>query len=107
MLEPFLSLLSPEEQGRLEERFGFDPIRWGKITAALILLVCGANVFTAAVNAAASRAGGADAAWLLLGTPLTLEQIARWRRLRELRPAGSVLGALVRPLARRLLRDGD
>jgi hypothetical protein len=107
MVEPFLALLAPEEQSRLEERFAFDPIRWGKITAALILLVCGTNAFAAAVNAATGRGSLADAVWLVAGTLLSIEQIARWRRLRERRPAGSVLGALVRPLARRLLRDGD
>jgi hypothetical protein len=103
MMEPFLALLTPEEQRRLEERYAFDPIRWGRIGAAILFLVCGSNAFAAAVNAAAGRATGADAAWLLAGTPLALEQLARWRRLRERRPAGSVLGALVRPLARRLL----
>ncbi|HEX4441801.1 MAG TPA: hypothetical protein VH854_17130 [Thermoanaerobaculia bacterium] len=106
MLEPLLSLLSPDDQRRLSERFGFDPIRWGRITAVLLLLVCGSNVLAAAVNAAAGRAGGADAAWLVAGTPLAIEQIVRLRRLRERRAAGSVLGALVRPLARRLLRAG-
>jgi hypothetical protein len=103
MMEPFLALLTPEEQRGLEERFAFDPIRWGRIGAAILFLVCGSNAFAAAVNAAAGRATGADAAWLLVGTPLALEQVLRWRRLREGRPAGSVLGALVRPLARRLL----
>jgi len=106
MVEPFLALLTPDEQSRLEERFGFDPIRWGRITAALILLVCGSNVFAAAVNAATGRGSLADAAWLVAGTLLSIEQIARWRRLRDRRPAGSVLGVLVRPLARRLLRNG-
>jgi hypothetical protein len=104
MVEPFLALLTPEEQSRLEERFGFDPVRWGKITAALILLVCGSNALAAAVNAAVGRGTLVDAAWLVGGTLLSIEQIARWRRLRDRRPAGSVLGALVRPLARRLLR---
>ena len=104
MLEPFLALLSADQQRRVEERFGFDPIRWGRITAALIFLACASNVLAAALNAAAGRAGGADAAWLLLGSPLAVEQVARWRRLRDRQPAGSVLGVLVRPLARRLTR---
>jgi hypothetical protein len=104
MLEPFLALLSPEEQSRLEERFAFRPLRWGRITAGILLAVCGSNVLAALVAAAARRFSVADALWLLGGTPLAIEQAARWRRLASGRPAGSVLGALVRPLARPLLR---
>jgi hypothetical protein len=103
MVEPFLALLSPGEQRRLEERFGFDPIRWGRITAALIFVVCASNALAAALNAAAGRRDFADAASLLIGAPLAFEQVARWRALRARRPAGSVLAPLVRPLARRLL----
>jgi hypothetical protein len=103
MVEPFLALLSPDEQRRLEERFGFDPIRWGRITAGLIFVVCASNALAGALNAAAGRRNFADLAWLLVGAPLSLEQVARWRTLRQRKPAGSVLAPLVRPLARRLL----
>src|SRR5207253_10540081 len=44
-----------------------------------------------------------DFAWLLVGGYLCVEQIVRRRRFGQGHPAGSVLGALVRPLARSLL----
>jgi hypothetical protein len=105
MLEPLLSLLSPGEQSNLAERFGFDPVRWGKITAAILLAACGSNFVAALVNLFAGRFAVADALWLLAGGGLTAEQLARWRRLAAGHAAGSVLGVLVRPLARPLLAD--
>jgi hypothetical protein len=104
MLEPLLSLLSPEEQSRLSERFAFQPVRWGRITAGILLVVCGTNVLAALGAAAIGRFAAVDAFWLLAGIPLGLEQVVRWRRLASGKAAGSVLGALVRPLARPLLR---
>jgi len=103
MLEPLLSFLSPPEQTRLAERFGFDPIRWGRITAAILLAACGSNAVVALVNLIARRFSAADAFWLFAGGAVAAEKVARWRRLAAGEPAGSVLGALVRPLARSLL----
>jgi len=103
MLEPLLSLLAPAEQSLLAHRFGFDPIRWGRITAGILLAVGGLNVLASLANAAGGRFGAADALWLLAGGALALEQVSRWRRLAAGAPAGSVLGTLVRPLARPLL----
>jgi hypothetical protein len=106
MLEPLLSLLSPAEQNLLADRFGFDPIRWGKITAAILLAACGSNAAVALVNLFARHFAAADAFWLFAGGAVAAEQVARWRRLAAGQPAGSVLGVLVRPLARSLPR-GD
>ena len=44
-----------------------------------------------------------DALWLLIGGFLVLEQMGRWKKLKAGAPAGSILGALVRPLAKPLL----
>ena len=103
MLEPLLSLLTPAEQSLLAGRFGFDPIRWGRITAGILLAVGALNALASLANAAGGRFGAGDALWLLAGGALALEQAARWRRLAAGAPAGSVLGMLVRPLARPLL----
>jgi hypothetical protein len=106
MLEPTLSLLAAGEQERIASRFPFDPIRWGKITAGVLLFVGGGNALVSFLDLAVGRFGAADAAWLAAGGLLALEQLWRWRRLASGTPAGSVLGALVRPLARPLLAAG-
>jgi hypothetical protein len=96
------AVLPEAEQIRLRRDYGFDPILWGTRTAALLGIVGGVNAALAVVNAAVGAATLADLLWLLAGGALALEQVARRRRLRLGRPAGSVLGALVRPFARPL-----
>lgn len=103
MLEPLLALLSPAEQRLLERRFGFEPIRWGKVTMAVLSLVGGANALVALMNFGAATGRGIDVAWLLVGGLLCVEQLRRRRQLAMSEPAGSILGILVRPLARPLL----
>lgn len=103
MVEPLLALLSPEEQTSLERHFGFDPFKWGRRSSLLILFVAGANVL---ISMAAFRSGTdvfLDFAALVVGAFFVLEQISRRRRIAAGHPAGSVLGALVRPLARPLI----
>ena len=111
MLEPLLSLLSPWDQRVLMKRFPFDPIRWGKITAAVLLLVGGSNALAGLLNLTAGRGSVIDGVWILAGGFFTVEQLRRWRHLRAGEPAGSVLGELIRPLAKPLLatpcRPGD
>ena len=102
MLEPLLSLLPWREQSDLAQRFGFNGIRWGKITAAILLAVGGSNALASLLNLGARHGGVADLVWLLAGSFLSVEQIYRWGRFRRGEPAGSVLGALVRPLAKPL-----
>jgi hypothetical protein len=103
MLEPFLALLSPDEQERLEERFGLEPLRWGRATAIVLLVVGGSNVLVSLLRLAGGIGGLADFLWLLTGVGISAEQVLRLRQIRRRSPAGSVLGALVRPLARNLL----
>ena len=103
MVEPLLALLSPEEQTALELHFGFDPFKWGRRSSLLILFVAGANML---ISIAAFRSGTdvfLDFAALVVGGAFVLEQISRRRRMAAGHPAGSVLGSLVRPLARPLL----
>jgi hypothetical protein len=104
LLEPLLTLLTPAEQERLAARFGFDYRKMGSIVAAVVLTFGVLGV----VNSISLLMEGArlsPALSLLVAGGLAAEQVVRLRKLRE-RPAGSVLGALVRPLARKLLTDG-
>jgi hypothetical protein len=103
MFEPLLALLTPSEQNDLERRFGMETLRWGKITAILLLTVGGANLLASLALFAAGAGGVGDLVWLVAGVGLTVEQITRLREIARGRPAGSVLGALVRPLAGKLL----
>jgi len=103
MLEAFLALLSAPEQQILERRFGMQTLKWGKVTAILLLAAGGLNVLASLANLAAGTGGLGDFLWLLAGAAISAEQIARLREIARGRPAGSVLGALVRPLARNLL----
>ena len=103
MLEPLLALLSPVEQEVLQRRFGMEALRWGRVTAGLLLAVGGLNVLASLAKLSAGVGSFGDVVWLLVGAAVSAEQIARLREISRGRPAGSVLGALVRPLARNLL----
>jgi hypothetical protein len=99
MLEPLLSLLTPAEQEALERRFGFDCLKWGRRGAWLLLVVAALNLIISAGALAQGRAGLWDLFWLATGVYLGGEQIARLGQLRRGKPAGSILAAVVRPLA--------
>ena len=103
MIEPLLALLPALDQLLLRERYGFSPATWGKRTAWFLLVYPG---FTAPAQAArlALRGGGLPEVLLLAATLLVAaEQVRRLRLLSLGQPAPSLLGRLVRPLARPLL----
>lgn len=102
--EPFLALLSPEEQREMARRYGFDWLRHGR-SSAIVLLVFA--IFVLAVTIAgivrdSMRFGNAVTILLMVG--LAAEQISRLGRFAAGEPAGSVLGPLVRPFTRKLIR---
>ena len=103
MLEPLLALLSRPEQESLELRFGMEVLRWGKITAFILLAVGALNALASAALFAAGKGNLGDFLWLVAGAAISMEQVVRLREISRGRPAGSVLGALVRPLASGLL----
>ena len=103
MLEAVLGLLAPAEQEGLAQRFGFEPLRWGRWTAILLLVVGGANVLSSLIALAAGAGGVADLLWLFAGAALSVEQVGRLRRIARGKPAGSILGAFVRPMAETLI----
>jgi len=103
VLEPALAFLSASEQEFLAGRFGFDAVRWGRITAAVLL---GASVLNTFVSLSAFGAGDGffwSIVWLLPVGYLAVEQVRRFQALARGEPAGSILGRLVRPFARSLL----
>lgn len=97
--EPFLALLSADDQRQLEMRYGFDPVAWGKRTAALLLLFA-----LIGIASGATAEGGPSISVLLTAGYLAAEQLVRLLTLARGLPAGSIFGIVIRPLARPLLR---
>jgi hypothetical protein len=104
VLEPVLALLPRRDQEALVERFGFDALRRGRATAAVLLALAVLNTVLSVSAFGSGESVAAGVFWALPAAYLAVEQILRWRSLAGGRPAGSVLGALVRPFARPLLR---
>lgn len=94
MREPLLTLLTPAEQTRAAERYGYDYKRESSAVAATILIV-------AAVGVASSIAMKAMIS-LVVAAGLAIEQIVRLAAFRR-GPAGSVLRFVVRPFVRKLI----
>lgn len=104
LLEPLLTLLSPAEQDRLSAKFGFDYRKTASIVASVILTFGVLGVVNS-ISLLREGARFSPALALLIAGVLAAEQVARLWKLRE-HPAGSMLGAMVRPLARKLLESG-
>ncbi len=92
--EAFVTLLTPAEQSRVAERFGYDYRRDSTAVAVMILIV-------AAIGIVSSYLTGAVIS-LLLASALAAEQIVRLAAFRR-GPAASVLRFVVRPFVRKLL----
>ena len=103
VLEPVLAFLSVGEQEFLAGRFGFDAVRWGRITAAVLLAASMLNTFFSLSAFGAGDGIFWSILWLLPVGYLAFEQVQRLRALARGAPAGSILGRLVRPFARPLL----
>ena len=101
-----LSLLAASSQRDLQGRYGFDAIRWGRITASVLLAVGALNALASLAILAAGRGGGFGWLGLAVGGLLAGEQLYRLRLLSRGAPAGSVLGAFIRPMASALLIGG-
>ncbi|HYI07713.1 MAG TPA: hypothetical protein VEK57_01470 [Thermoanaerobaculia bacterium] len=102
MKGPLLTLLTPEEQKQLAERYGFN-YREHAFWVAWVLM---AFASLGAVSGFVSVAGSGDIGSLLsflIAAGLALEQVLRLSALKR-GPAGSILGAIARPFVRDLLR---
>jgi hypothetical protein len=104
LLEPALSFLEPGEQASLAERFGFDGLRWGRISA-IFLLVAVSPFAVSALFGFLLVPQASDLLLLASAGGLSIEQVLRLRKVAAKHPAPSILGVLVRPAARRLLEE--
>lgn len=105
-MEPLLSFLSEEDQLHLVERYHFDPLRSGRLTARILLVVAGI-VFVNSSLLLLNRLGGPGSFLsLLAGGLLAAEQVIRLRRISGGQAAPSVLGRLVRPFVTPVFEDG-
>jgi len=103
MREAYISLLPAADQRKMQQRFGFDPIAQGRITAVFILFVAGLG---AAFSLSALMNGEVRLSHLLsalVGLILVTEQIYRLTLLAAAKPAPSILGTLVRPFMNSIL----
>jgi hypothetical protein len=94
MREPFVTLLSPEEQAQAKERFGYDYRKHSRNIALIILITSIAGVVSS-ISTHAILAG-------LIAALLAGEQIVRLLAFRR-GPAPSILGWVARPFVRKLL----
>jgi hypothetical protein len=92
--EPLVTLLSPADQARVAERFGYDYRHQSSIIAAMILFFALLGVVTSVYR------GGVIS--LLVAVAVGVEQLYRLVVLRR-RPAGSIFGIAARPFVRKLL----
>jgi hypothetical protein len=99
--QPLLTLLTPPEQIKLAERFGYD-YRRSAYGVAWTILVCAAlGAFTSYLELDKSGSVTSLLSMLIAGA-VALEQAVRLHAFRR-GPAGSFFGFVVRPLVRNLL----
>jgi hypothetical protein len=94
MREAFVTLLPAADQKRIEARFGYDHRRLSRGVAIVLL------VFSA-LGVATSIHSGARVS-LIAALAIAIEQVMRLSVIPR-RPAGSILGLLIRPMLRKLL----
>lgn len=99
----FLTLLSPAEQLRLAERYGFDYRKHAFGMTWVILIGSAVGVISSIMKLADGKASALIS--LVVAGALTLEQLGRLAALKR-GPAGSFLAVFVRPFTRDLLERG-
>jgi hypothetical protein len=101
MFEPLFTLLSPVEQQRIAERYGYDhrhtasAIAWGILVFSTIGVVTSIKTLNVTPRLSAVLS-------LLTAGYLAVEQIVRLTQLNQ-RPIGSILGFAARPFARKFI----
>ena len=100
---PFLALLPAEDQERLRDLYGFDPVAAGRKSVFFLLAFAALQVMVSRRQIAA----GSDPffPWTAIGVAVyvAVEQVVRLVRFSRGQAAGSALGVLVRPFARVVL----
>lgn len=102
MREPLIALLSEADQRLAAEGYGFDFVRWGRVTALLLLGGFGPMALATAIALLVAPSPG-DVILLLVSAPITVEQIPRLSRLWRGEPASSFLRVVARPFCATLL----
>lgn len=100
---PFWGLLEGQDQRRLEQIYGFKPLKYTAWTIAVLMLIGAANVAVSAINMFSGVAAPGDVVWFCCAGYLLIESIVRLRKWLKNEPSGSVLSVLLRPIASRLL----
>ena len=95
---PLFTFLTPQEQRHLAQRFGFDYREHAKAPAIIILIGALLGAITSFIEVRDTGGTSALLSMIIAGF-LTIEQVVRLLAL-PTRPAGSVLGVLVRPFVR-------
>lgn len=101
---PLFTFLTPEEQRRLAERFGYDYRIHSYTPAVIILVIAGAGAIGSA-HTLFTNGGLKPLASAVLATGLCIEQMLRLLAFNR-GPAGSILGMVVRPFLGRFLGRG-
>lgn len=104
MRSPLMTLLTPEEQTSLAERYGFDYRRHAKGVAWTILICASLGIASSFARILTDRSFSAVISFAIAAI-VVLEQASRLAVLRR-GPAGSFLGVLVRPFLRGFLERG-
>jgi hypothetical protein len=102
MREPFLTLLSPEEQKRLAQKYGFNHRAQGYKVAIILLVFSLAGVVTSVMTLSKGASLSALSS-LIAAAVIAGEQVLRLTAMGR-GPVGSLLAPLVRPFARKLLQ---
>ncbi|HEX8169359.1 MAG TPA: hypothetical protein VF824_02330 [Thermoanaerobaculia bacterium] len=104
MRGPLFSLLTPAEQARLHERYGYDYRDNSAVIAWIVLVFSAIGAVSSLVRLSDEGSFGAFASLIVAGV-LAVEQVIRLGAFRR-GPAGSILGGLVRPFVRSYLERG-
>jgi hypothetical protein len=99
---PLLTLLTPAEQRRLADRFGFDYRQHSAFALAWSILAVTLLGAVSSIMKLQDGRGASAFLSLIVAGGLALEQILRLFALQR-GPAGSVLGVFVRPFMRKML----
>ena len=89
LLEPALSFLKPGEQASLAKRFGFDGLRWGRISAIFLLVAVGPFALSALFGFLLIPQPS-DLLLLASAGGLSIEQVLRLRKVAAKKPAPSI-----------------
>jgi len=101
MREPFVTFLTPAEQQQAAERYGYNYRHLGPLLAGVMFFFSSIGVVTS-LYSLETHASLHALISILVAAYIAFEQIRRLIRMRT-GPAGSLLGYLVRPFARKVL----